>query len=570
MRNEGRGPKKPEQLLVVVDIANLRPEHLRAEMGYGPDDRWLPTTMAYIDSCLAQLGEMTPGSVVVKIADYALRRSLSEEDQLELFRRASLPWEHPDRIYLVRWADPVVLTAASHYGAAVISGDKYDDPELAHLRSPDVRYFKPKFDPSSGRFSFGQGVLRRNLATWWRSNLGDMDAAWPGSEDHNDIAFNLRSFVHELTAEFHSDVTSYQVWREGEVVPLHTENRNHAVPKPKRVYEPLREWVAPVPKGPPPGVSVPVFFCDDDRELAPFSGRKIFLVGRGAVRDGRTFLEWLPNDDRFEVHGRADISTTGINDFVKVLLQVHVEEESLKLIAVEGTAPVHMGMAEVLAAREVRQREAVPVSPWSFPRSREALVNLKRLVTKSRRDPGPRVAVVRWARSGPREVIGRFPAEVVDRWFEEDRAHRELWMAHDETKRRWESDQGFGRRLLEDDMFRRNWREKNIGTRVAATQCVVSASRTGVTRDCVADRCADCYRSHGRESAWMFEDWMARTAWTRARERRRTRLTLVGFLAVELVLFAIWGASVAFAASSDIPTRDVLNKTEVNNVIPRR
>lgn len=556
-------------MLVVVDIANLRPDHLRVEMGYGPDDRWLPTTMAYIDSCLAQLGEVTPGSVVIKIADYALRRSLSEEDQLELFRRASLPWEHSDRIYLVRWADPVVLTAASHYGAAVVSGDKYDDDELAHLRSPGVRYFKPKFDPSSGRFSFGQGVLRRNLATWWRSNLGDMDPAWPGSEDHDDIAFNLRSVVHEMTAEFHSDVTSYQVWREGDVVPPLSEVTPPAVGKPKKVYVPLRDWVAPVPKSPPPGVSVPVFFCDDDRELAPFSGRRIFLVGRGAVRDGRTFLEWLPNDDRFEVHGRVDVSTSGINDFVKVLLQVHVEEGSLKLIAVEGTATVHMGMAEVLAAREGRQRELVPVSPWSFPRSRDALVSLKRLVVKSRRDPGPRVAVVRWARSGPREVVGRFPAEVVDRWFEEDRPHRELWMAHEETKRRWESDQGFGRRLLEDDKFRRNWREKNIGTRAATTQCVVSASRTGVARDCVADRCAECYRSHGRESAWMFDDWLARTTWTRAQERRKTRLVVVAFLVVELVLFAIWGASAALAESNVVPTHDVVANVEVKNVSPR-
>ena len=253
VRNEGGGPKKPEQLLVIVDIANIRLDHLRAEMGYRRDDRGMHTTMAHIDSCLAQLGEIAPGSVIIKIADYSLRRSLSEEDQVELFRRASLPWSDPDKIYLVRWADEVVLTAASHHGAAVVSGDKYDDVELAHLKSPDVRYFKPKFDKSSGRFSFGQGVLRRNLASWWQSNLGDMDADWPGSEDHRDIEFILRSEIHERTVEFHTDPQSYEVWSGAQVIPLRPVDQTQAVVKPKKKYPPLEEWIPPMPTSPPTG-----------------------------------------------------------------------------------------------------------------------------------------------------------------------------------------------------------------------------------------------------------------------------------------------------------------------------
>ena len=530
---------------MVVDLANVRPDHLRAEMGYGPDNRGLPTSFAYIDHFLADLASAAPGAVIIKIADYALRKSLSVEDQVELFRRASLPWDDADRIYLVRWADEVVLSAAAHYGAAVVSGDRYDDSDLAELKSPDIRFYRPKFSTSSNAFSFRSRLLRRDLPSWWSANLGDVDPRWFGSEEHADIAFNLRSMVHELTAAFHTDPSTYEIWTGGLAMPGASNTvpaDEPQQPRPKKVYQKLSPWSAPVPVGPPPGAAVPVFFCDDDRELAQFVGRRVLMIGRISQRAGRTYMEWFPNDSRFEILGYAGAPSEGINDFTKVMVDVGRVNDALELTRVESYSPQKMTMAEVASARQSKRRERAPISPWNLPRSRDALVVLKRL--HKRRFPPPPPPVYRWDEWGPRLIHGRFPAVVLQRWKTEDATWFSRWMDHEETRNRWESDAGFREQWLGDSAFRVFWKKHVFGVVTSVPDCSQCVLALAVSERAIGKGgrgCSSCIRDHGEESETLYRDWRRSIRHSREAEVRfRRRMLLLG-LSVEGILFARWG-----------------------------
>lgn len=141
--------------LVVVDVANIRPEGMvrRARFGRRVERRQdALTSMDYIDSLLLAINEQIPSASVVAIADRVLQHRFESPDDQTAFReRTRLPATDPEFIYLMPsqgvrpaprrpWgrhdegelggfveADELILTVAAASGGLVVSGDYYRD-----------------------------------------------------------------------------------------------------------------------------------------------------------------------------------------------------------------------------------------------------------------------------------------------------------------------------------------------------------------------------------------------------------------------------------------------------------
>lgn len=141
--------------LVVVDVANIRPDYLvrRGRFGQRTErDQEVLTSIAYVDSLLLAISGEIPNASVVAIADRVLQHRLESPNDQKIFReRTQLPVTDPEFIYLMPpqrvqqksrrfWgrrfegdvddfveADELILAIAAASEGLVISGDYYRD-----------------------------------------------------------------------------------------------------------------------------------------------------------------------------------------------------------------------------------------------------------------------------------------------------------------------------------------------------------------------------------------------------------------------------------------------------------
>lgn len=123
--------------LVVVDVANIRPDLVVHERGLGrpTDQNGDPlTSIAFIDSLLHAISGQIPNASVVAIADRVLQHRFESPSDQEVFReRTKLPVTEPEYIYLMppKGARQVPRKLLARLGKAFVSNvGKADDPDF--------------------------------------------------------------------------------------------------------------------------------------------------------------------------------------------------------------------------------------------------------------------------------------------------------------------------------------------------------------------------------------------------------------------------------------------------------
>lgn len=376
--------REVENLLLVVDVANIRPRtfaHRQKFLGRvtsrfrkAPADE-KRTTMGYIDECLASLSEAAPGAVVVKFADFALADYLPDEDLPELDRRSKLGTYDIDKIFIIETAqaDVPLLAAVNRVGGSIVSNDNFQARELKEWVTPQTRVIKQVYSEETGKFSFtipGGEDLRQ----WWMDINGFVNHELLESDEYLDIEGRLRTRVKDATFEWINESLTF--------VPEVPKDINRVLERPVEVEPFAKDFSEPED-----------VFAEELERLKTLVGKRVTLTGRlvvirelyGMVWSYRTTPIVLANPPEFVRHDwRHFVRITG----------TLTERDGFLTLKIPDGATYESFNFETLSRAYLRIPESIvdPVlvnsqARWTFPSFTNSLVRLKS--AKARRDTKP-------------------------------------------------------------------------------------------------------------------------------------------------------------------------------------
>lgn len=381
---EGGRPERPERLLVVVDVANIRP---RDRTGRGGRRSNGPTSLTFIDLCLSSIQMAAPGAIVVKFADMSLLDVLPRTDREEVRRRSGLHYSEPDKIFLVRYADRPVLTGAHAFEASIVSCDKFDDPELDELKISEVRHFRHEYDPARSTFAFpdiGGGIP---LDVWWEHQFGHVPEPWFVSDEYLEIDWQVRSGVHDSTFQYHSEPLTHRP-----LIPAgaiagpqedHDDRPEHdglAQSWPDVLHGDAVSAPSGVPVRRLPGLRV--VFVDDLDAVARLDGSDARVVGRISRRSAAGLvLEWFEGGASAPLVPAPGAAVPEKRTWVSVPCRVIAPGGAVRLEMLHGGAAQVLSFAEVMSLRTASAPAATPTARtnWAVPGFARAFVQLSRL-----------------------------------------------------------------------------------------------------------------------------------------------------------------------------------------------
>jgi hypothetical protein len=377
-------PRIPEKLLLLVDIANIRPR------GDGQIKRFLnsfkwrsqgsyeSTTLEFIDRCIKDLENEAPGAVIVKFADRALFEALPMGDREEFFRRSELSFEEPEKIVLISTAqaDKPLITAADALEATIISQDNFEQKELRAMMTSEFAIFKFRFDVEADRFIFLQKNGPR-LSEWWATNVGELSDAWYKGDERLGVEYQLRSMVRELTYEFHSEPLTFR--------PIVPEDALEELERLAREREQQRGLIEKIrSKTVSFGESERTVFADEFTVLDEHIGRVILLIGRLEGNENGQWVEWFSGYRPIALVGPIIPDVYGKDRFVAVTGRLETDNSGLVLRLdpdrhfgyrmfndVIGARPIFLGSEDPI---EVQRQD-----PWRFPSFSHSFTLLRRI-----------------------------------------------------------------------------------------------------------------------------------------------------------------------------------------------
>ncbi len=478
---ESGGPERPEYLLIVVDVANIRPRDKSSRKDGKPTG---PTSLAFIDLCLNYIQMAAPGAVVVKFADRSVLDALPKNDRAEMKRRNELHFSEPDKIYLVQYADRPVLAAAHLFEASIVSCDRFADAELEELKTAGVRQYRHLYDKAERMFSFPELNDGRPLDRWWTLEFAQVPEPWFVSDEYLEIDWQLRSKVHDETFAYHHDRLTHRPELPslplGSVVDSDHVPAERAVPvAPATPARPSRESQSrPVRR-------LPVVFAYELHEYAGPDVREARVVGRTErSAGGRLTVGWFAGG----LSGRLIPASGGApiraGAWVSVPCRIEARDGNVTLEQLDDGEVNELTFTEVLAMREPAASRKMPraaATTWSIPSFTRAFVQISRLRERRKTAPSPapgtaRLRVVPVFRDGQLEQVEMTltDQEEVATVLEAERqlhswkieqaelADKRRREAEEERKRR---DAELDRRIADDERRRRELEEKLVERR---------------------------------------------------------------------------------------------------------
>jgi len=545
---ESGGPERPEYLLIVVDVANIRPRDKSSRK----DGRSTgPTTLAYIDLCLNYIQMAAPGAVVVKFADRSVLDVLSEKDRDEMRRRNELHFSEPDKIYLVRYADRPVLAAAHLFEASIVSCDQFADAELEELKTAEVRQYRHLYDKAERMFSFPEMNGGRPLDRWWSLEFAEVPETWFVSDEYLEIDWQLRSKVHDETFAHHHDPLTYRP----EVPPM--PRGSAADPG----YVPAGQTVPAIPAPPErpsgrvpsrPATQLPVVFAYEFLEVADTDGLEARAVGRtGRSADGQLTLEWFAGGLSGQVLQTRGSAPVPEGTWVTMPCRIEVRDGNVTLEQFDGEEIQLLTFPEVMALREsTAQRKATrsTAGTWSIPSFTRAFVQISRLrerrrTAQSGASDAPRLRMVPVFQDGQLEHVEMSLT---------DREEAAAVLKAEEELHSWKTEQAAladERRRIADEERKR--RDAALDQRIADDE-----RRRRQSEQTLADRRKrqEEERKHREVERERLRQELAKQE-TVARRRRIMLVATILFLLVAatvVVVLAVWGMPGASASITSV------------------
>lgn len=370
-----------EDLVLVVDLANIRPRtyahrqkyfaRLKSKFMKAPPEE-MRTSLAYIDECIGNLHAVTPGSVVLKFADYALIDYLPEEDVEEYRRRAGLDNHHEDKIFIVgtAQADIPLLAAVNRVGGCIVSNDNFQARELKIWITPETRIVKFVYSDENNRFIF-TAPDGRDLYQWWKEVNSYVTVEWLESREYLDIASRLHLRVREATFEW-INVPLTQI----PTVPKDIDRVlvKKRVPVITREDEAVRETL----------------FAEELERLHTFVGARVSIVGKLTIVNELTGVTWWHRAQPIVLANPPSFTSKDWDQYVKVTGKLIIRDGALTLQVKSGASYESWNSQQLEDAYLGKPNELIsnPTNDapqgWDFPSFVHSMRTLRRL----KRQPG--------------------------------------------------------------------------------------------------------------------------------------------------------------------------------------
>jgi cyclophilin family peptidyl-prolyl cis-trans isomerase len=381
-------PIDPTKLVLLVDLANFRPRD-GAQKVFLENRHWWTfdkekTNLRYLDQCLLELEEQTPGSIIISFCDQNIQKSVGDEDWEEIERRSRLSIYDPDKVFFTqsKRADDALVKAANELGSPIVSHDDFRAEGYGGI------VFDQSFDVKANVFQFAKKVNGRldgtQLFDWWVDQTVDFSDEWLRSPDREAAESLIRQRVRDCTFEFllREEVTHNPIVPEDALRIIESRRGQRAAKSQQRVESRI-------------GFTVPetVIYADEWSRLEEYQGRVVTLVGRLVDTENGQLIEWFENFHPISVIGDAIPATYGKDKFVVVTgkLELVDGEQTIRL-----DPTVNIGsrwFADVVAGRPIHLQDEDPPDDfepesWRFPSFVPSLSFVRRL--RSKQDQGKR------------------------------------------------------------------------------------------------------------------------------------------------------------------------------------
>ena len=356
MEPEGDGrPERPELLVVVVDVANIRPRHKSDVEGQRSSG---PTSLTFIDLCLNSIQLAARGAIVVKFADRSLLDALPAPDREEVLRRSELHFAEPDKIFLVPYADRPILAGAHDLEATIISNDRFKDPKLDEFKVSEVRHFRHHYDKADNSFNFPAMSDGRQLDRWWSLQFRDVPDMWFVSEEYLEIDWQLRDRIHEVTFQWRSEPITHRpqvpapigagILAAEDEFDLQADSPPDLVPAGNRFGTPEQApYVEPARRK----LRLPIAFMDDLESVIELHGEEARVVGQlGRGTDGSLVLRWFEGGPHAKFAPLSTPTSMPEGAWVSVPCRVN-DGEVVRLELLRGETVESLSFEEVLTLR---------------------------------------------------------------------------------------------------------------------------------------------------------------------------------------------------------------------------
>lgn len=358
-------PEFYEKMVILVDVSNIRPRasSVRKKFSlnrFSGKKKIEPTSLAYIDSCLAALGHEAPGALIVKFMDRSLLDVLQPDERNTLLFRDDLPFNHEDKVYIISSveADEPLLAAAQHFNTLVISEDTFSDPKWRKYEIEPWQKVQPHFADESFRFTSSDGVA---LRTWWNETHGDIPNSWRESEQYETLSYQLRNEINDLTFEWHSGPLTQRIDLPDYVSVSAADETSNIISNSDVELRNKQEVSAQSFEAP-----FRMVYADDFSLHEELVGRVVILVGRLYEQDGHQFIGWFPSYRLIRVTNHRIASIYGHDRFVSVTGRFEKDLDGFSFTVNPSAKIGSRRFAEIIEQRIQADYELEPTQVWTW------------------------------------------------------------------------------------------------------------------------------------------------------------------------------------------------------------
>ena len=416
--------------ILIVDVANIRDHSPGTMKTRRFEGREIPlSSVAYLDSALAELQSQVPSGTILNIADFSLIHNFSDDEKIEFKRRTNLEPTDPQYIYWLPLqpkraesksglfrkkstnnsdfveADDIILSLALELDAYVISGDYYSDEKFdRHMKSIRERLFVHHFNATTNSWIFVKSLEyyseNRILRDDWdrisslttiSQEIGTSQSFEAQSDlDIRDFAFN--TLIEEFWQDKRGRVT-VDIDRRLTSKPLKslisgisfrpqqpaTASRGLAAKgESANAASGLRTLVSteaapqinrPVHVG-SMALPMPTHYASAVHAIAKHKDERIAIIGQLIRSDNGFYLEWVLSDKRIKILAGSSYSLPGTGELVRITGKV-ILDDAIICLEVEPSDTAVIVDLEAIARNHVEKiRRGQPISQqrvWFLP-----------------------------------------------------------------------------------------------------------------------------------------------------------------------------------------------------------